>query len=234
MSQEQVQSNILRATREATKKAYLRPNAVDPVTGKNSGDNTGAGMPVVHFHEWKRQSLVCDLMLKGGGSENVSALYSVPHAPTGAGRDIEGVRRIVIDAVFQAQGKGCAPGVIGVGIGGDRATCMMEAKEQLFRLLDDKNPDATLSKLEKRLMKELNELGIGPMGFGGNTTALGVKVGKRHRLPASFFVAVAYLCWAARRSSVTITQKGAKFSEVCEMARHYTLPRRLQEKGRAS
>lgn len=227
ISQESIEKSILQATREATKLAYLRPNAVDPITGKNSGDNTGLGAPVIHFHEWKRKSLVCDLMLKGGGSENVSTLYSLPHAATGAGRDLEGIRRVVIDAVFQAQGKGCAPGYLGIGVGGDRATSMVAAKEQLFRLLDDKNPDPMLAKLEQRLMKECNELGIGPMGFGGKTTVLGVKVGKRHRLPASFFVAVAYLCWAGRRSSVTITESGATFSDVCEMARGYALPKRV-------
>ncbi len=220
-SRNAVTRDILAATREATKKAYLRPNAVDPITGRNSGDNTGPGAPVIHFHEWGRKSLVADLMLKGGGSENVSATYSLPHAATGAGRDLEGIRRVIIDAVFQAQGKGCAPGYIGVGVGGDRATSMLEAKEQLFRRMDDRNPDKVLDKLERRLVKECNQLDIGAMGFGGKTTVLGVKVGTRHRLPASFFVAVAYLCWAARRSSVTITEKGATYSEMCEMARKY-------------
>lgn len=221
MSQTAVTKDILAATREATKRAYLRPNAVDPITGLNSGDNTGAGAPVIHFHEWGRKTLVADLMLKGGGSENVSTTYSLPHAATGAGRDVEGIRKVVIDAVFQAQGKGCAPGIIGVGVGGDRATSMLEAKEQLFRQLHDRNPNPTLDRLERRLIKECNTLGIGPMGFGGKTTVLGVKIGTRHRLPASFFVAVAYLCWAGRRSSVTVTQKGATFSELCEMAKPY-------------
>jgi fumarate hydratase class I len=221
MSQAEVTKEILAATREATQLAFLRPNAVDPITGLNSGDNTGLGAPVIHFHEWGRKSLVADLMLKGGGSENVSATYSLPHAGTGAGRDIEGIRKVVVDAVFQAQGKGCAPGIIGVGVGGDRATSMLEAKEQLFRKLDDKNADEALAKLERRLMKDCNTLGIGPMGFGGKTTVLGVKIGKRHRLPASFFVAIAYLCWAGRRSSVTIAEGGATFGEQCEMAKKY-------------
>jgi fumarate hydratase class I len=221
MSQVAVTRDILSATRAATEKAYLRPNAVDPITGRNSGDNTGIGAPVIHFHEWGRKSLVADLMLKGGGSENVSTTYSLPHAGTGAGRDIEGIRRVVVDAVFQAQGKGCAPGIIGVGVGGDRATSMLEAKEQLYRQLNDKNPDPVLAKLERRLLRECNTLGVGPMGFGGKTTALGVKIGKRHRLPASFFVAVAYLCWAGRRSSVTVAGGRARFSELCEMAKPY-------------
>lgn len=227
VSERTIEKEILAATRNATKKAFLRPNAVDPITGANSGDNTGTGAPVIHFHEWNKKSVTADLLLKGGGSENVSALYSLPNAAIKAGRDLDGIRRSVIDAVFNAQGKGCGPGIIGVGVGGDRATCMLEAKEQLFRLLDDTNPDPTLAKLEKQLCRQLNQLEIGPMGFGGMTTVLGVKIGTRHRLPASFFVAIAYLCWAGRRASVTISGKGAKFSEISNIAMRYELPKRL-------
>jgi fumarate hydratase, class I len=225
VSQKEIENAIFAATRTATKKAYLRPNAVDPITGTNSGDNTGIGAPVIHFHQWTKKSIQADLLLKGGGSENVSATYALPHAGTGAGRDVEGVRKVVIDAVFNAQGKGCGPGIIGVGVGGDRATSMVEAKEQLFRMLNDKNPDKELAKLERRLKKDLNSLEIGPMGFGGMTTVLSVKIGKRHRLPASYFVAIAYLCWAGRRSSVTITANGPRYSEVSEIAKRYELPK---------
>jgi fumarate hydratase class I len=223
-SQAELDAEITAATREATDKAYLRANAVDPITGKNSGDNTGIGFPVIHLHEWDRDYLQADLMLKGGGSENVSCQYALPAAALKAGRDMEGIRRAVIDGVFQAQGKGCGPGVIGVGVGGDRATCMLEAKEQLLRQLDDRNPDPELDALEQQLYKQLNELGIGPMGFGGASTVLGVKVGKRHRLPASFFVSVAYLCWACRRCSLKIDGDKADFSVIAEIASHYTLP----------
>ncbi len=220
-----MEKEIIAATRQATKKAYLRPNAVCPITGVNTGDNTGNGAPVIHFHEWKKKTISADLLLKGGGSENVSAQYALPNAAIKAGRDIDGIRRAVVDAVFQAQGKGCGPGIIGVGVGGDRATSMLEAKEQLFRLLNDKNPDATLAKLERRIEKECNGLQIGPMGFGGATTVLGVKLGVRHRLPASFFVSVAYLCWAGRRASLTLNDKGkATFSEVPYFAKQYVLP----------
>jgi fumarate hydratase class I len=222
-SQTELTDEILAATREATEKSFLRANAVDSITGKNSGDNTGLGFPVIHFHEWDKPHLQADLMLKGGGSENVSSQYALPAAALGAGRDVEGIRRAVIDGVFQAQGKGCGPGVIGVGVGGDRATSMAEAKEQLVRQLDDTNPDPELGELEQRLHKELNELGVGPMGFGGATTVLGVKVGKRHRLPASFFVSVAYMCWACRRASLCIEGDQADFSVTAEIASHYTL-----------
>lgn len=208
---------ILEATRQATARSFLRPNAVDSVTGKNSGDNTGLGAPIIHFREWEKKEIVADLMLKGGGSENVSAQYSLPDESIGAGRDLEGVRRAVIDAAFRAQGQGCAPGIVGVGIGGDRATGMIAAKEQLFRSLDDTNPDPLLATLESRLLGELNQLGVGPMGYGGKTTALGVKIGARHRVPASFFVSIAYMCWALRRASVTISGGKAAFSQACQV-----------------
>lgn len=221
MDKRAVTRDILAATRTAVKKAYLRPNAVDSLTGANSGDNTGPGQPVLHFEEWGRKFLAADLLLKGGGSENVSTQFSLPHAGTGAGRDLEGVRKVVIEGVFNAQGKGCAPGILGICIGGDRAVGMTAAKEQLFRRLDDRNPDPRLDALEQQLTSDCNALGIGPMGFGGNTTVLGVKIGARHRLPASYFVSIAYLCWAARRHSVKIDGDRVVFSEVCETGKGY-------------
>ena len=126
-----------------------------------------------------------------------------------ASRDIKGVRKAVLDAAFKAQGLGCAPGILGVGIGGDRASSMLKAKEQFFRPLEDTNPDPELDKVEKQLHQEINELGIGPMGFGGKTTVLGVKIAELHRVPASFFVSVAYMCWADRRKVMTIKNGAA-------------------------
>ena len=208
--QKAVEEAVREAAARATGKYYLRPNAVHPITGKNSGDNTGEGFPYIHFHERDEAGLAVRLMLKGGGSENVGAQYRLPDAELKAGRDLEGVRRCVIDAVFQAQGKGCAPGSVGVGIGGDRASSFVESKEQLFRPLGDRNPDATLAALEEQLYGQLNELQIGPMGFGGKTTVLGVKIGVRHRVPASYFVSVSYVCWAYRRASMSL--KGEEVS----------------------
>lgn len=200
---------VRRAAAEATAKSYLRPNAVNPLTGKNSGDNTGEGAPSLHFKESDSPGLRFRLLLKGGGSENVSCQYSLPEFGLKAGRDLEGIRKCVLDAVFTAQGEGCAPGIIGVGIGGPaRAESMLLAKEQLFRRLDDVNPNPALAELEKRLHSELNSLGIGPMGCGGCTTVLGVKMGAQHRHPASFFVSIAYLCWAARRGAMSVDAKG--------------------------
>ena len=202
--QAQITEAAKAAAESATGKYFLRPNAVDPVTGKNSGNNQGDGFPYLHFHERDEPGLRVRMMLKGGGSENVSEQYRLPDSRLHAGRDLEGVRRCVVDAVYNAQGKGCAPGTVGVGIGGDRASSYVEAKEQLFRDLGDKNDDPVLAELEDRLYGECNELGVGPMGFGGKTTILGVKIGKRHRVPASYFVSVAYMCWAYRRAAMSI------------------------------
>ncbi len=195
-----IKETIIEAVRESTRKGILRPNAVDPITQKNSGDNTGIGSPYLHFEESSTDEIRIRLILKGGGSENVSTQYSLPDNSLKAGRDIEGIKRCILDAAFKAQGFGCAPGVLAVGVGGDRMTSYMCAKEQLFRRVDDKNPDPVLSNMEEEICNITNMLGIGPMGFGGKTTVLGVKIGKRHRLPASFFVSIAYMCWAFRRA----------------------------------
>jgi fumarate hydratase, class I len=204
VSQRELGGQIREAARIATQRALLRPNAVEALSGTNSGDNTGVDYPSIHFHEWENDYVKVGLMLKGGGSENCGCQYSVPSPSFEASRDIMGVRKAVLDAACQAQGLGCAPGILGVGIGGDRASSMIKAKEQLFRPLTDENPDPQLSEMEKRLHREINELGIGPMGFGGATTTLGVKMNQLHRLPASFFVSVAYMCWADRRKIMTV------------------------------
>lgn len=203
-----------RAVAVATERSYLRPNAVDSLTGQNSGDNTGIEFPTMHFREWEKDYIHIDLLLKGGGCENVSAQYKLPDDRLKAGRDLDGVRRVILDAVHQAQGKGCAPGVLGVAIGGDRGSSYIKSKQQLLRPLTDTNPNSELAKLEEQLYNEANELGIGPMGFGGKTTVLGVKVGALHRLPASYFVSLAYMCWANRHASMDITLNGEKEIEV--------------------
>ena len=206
ISARRLRVQVEEAIAEATRRAYLRPNAVDPLTGRNSGNNLGVGFPSFHFEEaeWQEDRLEVDLLLKGGGSENVGAQYKLPYAPLQAGRDLEGVRRVVLNAVYQAQGKGCAPGVLGIAIGADRGTGYVHAKEQLFRPLQDTNTVPELEALEERLLRECNELGIGPMGFGGRTTVFGVKIGAYHRLPACYFVSIAYMCWACRRAQMVV------------------------------
>jgi fumarate hydratase class I len=195
------------AIAEATRRGKLRPNSVDSVTGKNSGNNLGPGSPTVHFEQWDRDEIDVRLLLKGGGCENTNIQYSVPCELASLGRadrDLEGVRKCILHAVWQAQGKGCSPGAIGVCIGGDRAGGYLHAKRQLFRTLDDVNPDAALGELEATIMRTVNVLGVGTMGFGGKTTLIGCKIGALNRLPACFFVSVAYDCWAFRRLGVVL------------------------------
>jgi fumarate hydratase class I len=197
---------------QATKKSYLRPNSVDSITGKNSGNNLGGShFPSIHFEEVEGDTLTIELMLKGGGCENVGAQYSLPNDALNAGRDLAGVRKAVLDAVYQAQGQGCAPGILGIAIGGDRGSGFYASKETLYRKLDDTNTDPQLSELENKLVDESNQLGIGPMGFGGKTTLLGAKITHLNRLPASFFVSVSYMCWAYRRRKMTITDSQVKY-----------------------
>ena len=198
---EQIRSAIV----AATQKSYLRPNAVDSLTDKNSGNNLGDdAFPTIHFQEVEGDELTVELLLKGGGCENVGAQYSLPNGQLGAGRDLAGVRKVVLDAVQKAQGQGCAPGILGVAIGGDRGSSYYASKEVLFRPMEDQNPNPELAKLERRLTDESNQLGIGPMGFGGRTTVLATKMTGLHRLPASFFVSVSYMCWAHRRRKMIV------------------------------
>lgn len=205
INQIQMKETIKQAIVQATKDGKLRPNSVDSLTGKNSGDNLGEGLPVVKFEQWEKDYIDVRLILKGGGCENKNIQYSLPCELEGlgrAGRDLDGIRKCILHAVYQAQGQGCSAGFIGVGIGGDRSSGYDLAKEQLFREVDDVNPNEDLRKLEEYIMENANKLGIGTMGFGGETTLLGCKIGAMHRIPASFFVSVAYNCWAFRRLGV--------------------------------
>ena len=202
-----MQRDIEAAVAEATRTGKLRPNAVDSLTGKNSGNNLGEHVPVIHFEPWERDEIEVKLILKGGGCENKNIQYSLPAEIPGLGRaarDIDGVRKCILHAVYQAQGQGCSPGFIGVGIGGDRTSGFELAKKQLLRSVDDTNPDAALAELEQEILDKANRMNIGPMGFEGKITLLGCKIGKSHRVPASFFVSVAYNCWAYRRLGVIV------------------------------
>jgi len=198
---------IREAVAEATRRGKLRPNSVDSITGENSGNNLGPGTPIVHFDQWDEPDIEMKLILKGGGCENTNAQYSLPTELDHLGRadrSLEGVRKCILHAVWKAQGKGCSPGAVGVCIGGDRTSGYAQAKEQLFRTLDDENPDPRLAALEQSIMEEANRLTVGPMGFSGKTSLIGCKIGAQNRLPASFFVSVAYDCWAFRRLGVRL------------------------------
>jgi fumarate hydratase, class I len=204
-STRQLSTQIRNGVAEATRRSYLRPNSVNALTEKNTGNNLGDSyFPVIHFEEVDGETVTIKLMLKGGGRENVGAQYALPDSRLGAGRDLAGVRKAVLDAVQKAQGQGCAPGVLGVAIGGDRGTSYSASKEALFRKMEEQNPDPKLNALEERLTSEANQLGIGPMGFGGKTTVLATRMTGMYRLPASFYVSVSYMCWAYRRRSMTV------------------------------
>src|SRR3974390_2762086 len=207
VNQIRIRQAIRQAVAEATRRGKLRPNSVDSLTGKNSGDNLGEETPVIHFEQWEEDEIEVRLILKGGGCENKNIQYSLPCSLDHMGRadrNLEGVRKCILHAVWQAQGHGCAPGALGVCIGSDRARGYQLAKMQLFRTLDDVNPDPILAGLAARIMREANTLGVGSMGFGGNASLIGCKITAANRLPASFFVSVAYDCWAFRRLGVRL------------------------------
>jgi len=203
-----LEATVRDAVKEATRRGYLRQNSVDSLTGKNDGTNLGPGAPTLHFHQHRSPDTHVRLILKGGGCENVGAQYSLPDEKLKADRSLDGCRRAILDAVLQAQGKGCGPGILGVCIGGDRATGYEFSKRQFLRLIPDRNPVPEFDRLEQDVLNTANELGIGPMGFGGRTTLLGVKIGALNRLPASFFVSVSYMCWAYRRQGVVLDAGG--------------------------
>ncbi len=211
ISQLKVRDAVVKATKIATREIPLRPNAVDILTEKNSGDNTGVGFPIVYFEEVKGEHIIMDLMLKGSGSENVGQLYKLPVAELKAERDLDGVRKCVLEAVYKAQGKGCPPYIVGVGIGAAKDQVTRLAKEQLLRALADRNKHSVLADLEKRLFCEINKLGTGPLGLGGKTTVLGVKVGVNHRHTASYFVDVSIACWADRRARLKWALQKSEF-----------------------
>ena len=207
VNQLQVKRAIREAVAEATRRGKLRPNSVDSLSGKNTGDNLGEETPVIHFEQWEEDEIEVKLILKGGGCENKNIQYSLPCELDHLGRadrNLEGVRKCILHSVWQAQGQGCAPGAVGVCIGSDRAHGYALAKNQLFRTLDDVNPVAELAALESEIMDEANRIGVGAMGFGGKVSLIGCKVAAANRLPASFFVSVAYDCWAFRRLGVRL------------------------------
>ncbi|MBP5319531.1 MAG: fumarate hydratase [Kiritimatiellae bacterium] len=194
----------------ATRNGWLRRNTIDALSGRSIDTNVAPGAPVCHFEQSDRSDCAVWLLQKGGGSENMSRQFSLPDGDIGAGRDLEGVRKCLLHAVWRTQGFGCAPGVLGVCIGADRAEGYLTAKRQLLRPLTDHAADPALAELERRVLEEANSLGIGPMGMGGKTTLLGVKIAGRTRLPASFFVTVAYLCWACRRRGIRVAPDGSR------------------------
>jgi fumarate hydratase class I len=205
LSHKTIKEVVIDATKIATKKIPLRPNAVDVISEKNTGDNVGELFPLIYMEETEEQSLEIDLILKGGGCENLSQTYKLPTTffyngkEIIAERDFDGVKKCILDAVLNAQGKGCPPYTISAAIGGAKDQITYLAKKQLLRRIDDSHPIDVISELERKVLNDINELGIGT-GLGGKTTAIGVKIGTAHRHPASYFVEVSFCCWANRRA----------------------------------
>ncbi len=216
VNQIRLREQIREGVAEATRRGKLRPNSVDSITGENSGTNLGPGTPIIHFDQWEQDDIEVKLILKGGGCENTNAQYALPAELDHLGRadrTLEGVRKCILHAVWKAQGKGCSPGAVGVCIGGDRTSGYLHAKEQLFRTLDDTNPDPRLAAIENAVMDDANKLAVGPMGFSGTTSLIGCKIGALNRLPASFFVSIAYDCWAFRRLGVRVDARSGAITK---------------------
>jgi fumarate hydratase subunit alpha len=200
---DKIEAAMISAVKRATKEVPLRPNAVDPFTGKNSGDNTGRYIPVLNWEIVPGNNLELTVMTKGGGSENVCIGGMVV-----PGEGIKGLKKFVVDAVVKAGAQPCPPNILGIAMGGGADVSMKLAKKALLKPLTEHNSDPEIAKLEKEILEAANMTGIGPMGLGGKTTILGVHIDYAYRHPASFPVAVAFNCWAGRRSTARINVDG--------------------------
>jgi len=198
-----------RAVAAATRAGFLRRNTISTLTGREVADNRGEGLPDFHIERHSTSTIEIWLLLKGGGSENVSRQYALPEPSLGAQRDWGGVRACVLDALVRAQGMGCPPAILGVCVGGDRASGYLQARRQLLRPLDEPSPVPLLARFEREWLRDAERLGIGPMGFGGRGAVMGLKIGWLDRLPASFFVSIAYMCWACRRRGFQARRDGS-------------------------
>ncbi|HVP93040.1 MAG TPA: fumarate hydratase [Acidobacteriota bacterium] len=201
---DKIEEALISATRRATKEVPLRPNAVDPFSQKNSGDNTGRFIPYINWEITSGNSVELTVMTKGGGSENVCVTgMLVP------GEGIKGLKKFVIDAVIKAGAQPCPPTILGIAMGGGADISIKLAKKTLLRPVNEPNSDPEIAKLEKEIFEAANMTGIGPMGLGGKTTVLGVHIDYAFRHPASFPAAVAFNCWASRRASARINADGS-------------------------
>ncbi len=200
-----IRDAIRNAVSKATGEGFLRANTVCTLTGKSHQDNLSDKTPAIEFDiDPKLRHDVIRLLMKGGGSENIGTQYSLPDESLGAERDLEGVRKAIIDSAVKAQGKGCPPGAVAVCVGGDRASGFATAKKLFFRKIGERNADPRIAKLEKSILQDMNSLGIGPQGLGGKTFALDLFIEFIPRHPASFFVTVSHMCWAWRRAETRL------------------------------
>ena len=199
----EIEGAIVKAVRRATQEVPLRPNAVDVLNGRNSGDNTGKGVPVIHWELVDGDEVEVAVLPKGGGSENCSALAMLT-----PGEGWEGVKRFVVERIKNCGGKPCPPVIVGVGVGGGADYSLKLAKKALLRSVGERNSNERIAEIEGELLGEINALGIGPMGMGGKTTALDVKIEVAHRHPASFPVGLVIQCWANRRAFLRLKPDG--------------------------
>lgn len=192
--------NLREAINEGVRKGYkdgfLRKSSCDPMTRKNMGDNTPA---IVHFDLVPGDKIKISMMAKGGGSENMSRVTMLAPA-----QGWEGIKKFVVQRVAEAGPNPCPPTILGIGIGGTFEYAPILAKKALLRGLDEPNPDPKIAAMEQELLTLVNKLGIGPMGLGGKTTCLGVKIEMRPCHLASLPLAVNVQCHSSRHKEVLI------------------------------
>ncbi len=194
-----LKKSLSKAVAQATREVPLRANIVDPLTRKNTGTNLGMEQPSVHLELVPGEKLSIDLLVKGAGAENWSRLFMLRPAD-----EKIAIKRAVLLTLVEAGGQPCPPTIVGVGIGGLADTACLLAKKALLRPLSSKNPDKKLARMELELTNAANKLDIGPMGLGGRTTVLGVRIAKATCHTASLPVAINFQCWAARRASARL------------------------------
>ncbi len=193
------------AIRYVTKEmGILRPNAVDPVYAKNSGDNTGRFVPWVHIDLVPGNELNVKLMFKGGGSEAPSTLVMSPPL-----KGWEKLKETIVSTVAEAGPLPCPPVIVGVAVAAGADMALSLAKRSLLRPIGERHPDPKVARMEEELLEALNRLEIGPHGFGGKFSVLDVKFEYAHRHPATFAIGIVTSCWATRRGSMIVKPDGS-------------------------
>lgn len=199
---------VQKAVKKATNDGYLRSNVIESFKEENVKDNYSQYSPIFHFEEWDKTYIDIILLMKGGGADNVSSQHSLPDTSLSAERNLDGIKKCIMHSIVKTQGRGCAPGILGIAIGGDRSLGYSEAQKQFLRKMDEDHDNKKIAKIESEIMEQANSLGIGAMGLGGDITILGANLVYLTRHPASFFVTISYSCWALRRQGIRIDRKG--------------------------
>ena len=195
---ENLYEGIKKGVARATSEVPLRPNVVDPITRKNSG-NVGDKVPIVDIELIDEDYVEFTIMPKGFGSENNNGLKMALPA-----EGIEGVKDFVVETALKAGGKPCPPIVVGVGIGGSSDMALKLGKKALLGKVGERNPDPTIAEMELECLERINKDGKGPMGLGGRTTALDVKILKMDTHTAGLPIGVVIQCWADRHATARL------------------------------